>query len=189
VDNNLICLIDLPDEIASNNLVIFNAHTPAGNRDEERDAEHDRIAATWRDMLNGNDRPFAIDPNDAVILCGDFNMVGYRRQLESLRDGDIYDNVFGPDFAPGRKEGSLVSAPLRHTHSRLTYTWRQDRASYAPGKLDYILFSSDAATLKRNFALWTPDMPEEVLSGHGLLSDDSPTASDHLPLVADFDFR
>jgi endonuclease/exonuclease/phosphatase family metal-dependent hydrolase len=140
-------------------------------------------------MLNGKG-PILIDRDDAVIMCGDFNMVGYRRQLDSLRDGDIFDNEsFGPDFAPGRNAGSLVSAPLRHTHSRLTYTWRQDRSNYAPGKLDYILFSSDAAQLKRNFALWTPDMPEDVLKKHGLMPGDSPAASDHLPLVADFDFR
>ncbi len=189
VDDNLVCLIDLPDEISEKNLVVFNAHTPAGNRDEERDVEHDRIAAAWRDMLNGAGL-FPIDPNDAVIMCGDFNMVGYKRQLDSLRVGDIFDNArHGPDFAPGREAGSLVSAPLRHTHTRLTYTWRKDRASYAPGKLDYIFFSPDSAQLKRNFALWTPDMPEDTLKKYGLKPDDSPAASDHLPLIADFDFR
>lgn len=191
VDGNLVCLIDLPDGPGPEplpNLVVFNCHTPCCSNESGRDAEHDRIAATWRDLLAGAG-PFSIGPNDAVAMVGDFNMVGYRRQLAVLLDGDIIDNeTNGPDFSPGRARGSLVSAPLRHTHARSNFTWWSDlSSSFTPGKLDYTIFSDDVAALRQNFVLHTPEIPADVLAAHGLLSTDS-EAADHLPMVADFDF-
>jgi len=189
VDSNLAVLIKLPADRSSHNLVLFNAHTPYGNDDEGRDYEHDHISATWRNLLNNND-PFTIKPDDAVVMLGDFNMVGYVRQLRTLRDGDIIDNAtWGVDFSPGRQKGSLISSPLRHSHTRSQYTWRRDSGAYIPGKLDYILFSDDVATLKRNFALYTLEIPSEVLNAYGLLAQDSVDASDHLVIITDLEFE
>jgi hypothetical protein len=116
-------------------------------------------------------------------------MVGFVRQLSSIRDGDIYGNeVFGPDFRPDEQRGSLRVAPLHHTHSRAVYSWRNDAERYPPGRLDYILYGAGRATLKNNFTLYTPDMPQDVLEGYDLRSVDS-LVSDHLVLVADFEFR
>jgi len=187
--SNLVVLIDLPDQQASADLVLFNAHTPCCGDNTGRDYVHDLIASSWRDLLSGKG-PFEIDSEDTVVMLGDFNMVGFQRQLRSLQDGDIIDNErFGPDFSPAREKGSLASAPLRHTHSRHFYTWRADPAPFTPGKLDYILFSNDTAELRNNFALWTPGMPQDILRQHGLERKDSILASDHLVLVADFVFR
>jgi len=189
IDNNLAVLIKLPADRSSHNLVLFNAHTPASDNDAGRDYEHDHISATWRNLLN-NAGPFTIKPDDAVVMLGDFNMVGYVRQLKTLRDGDIIDNVtWGVDFSPGRQNGSLISVPLRHSHTRSKYTWRRDSGSYTPGKLDYILFSDDVATLKRNFALYTPEVPSGVLNTYGILSQDSVDASDHLVIITDLEFE
>ncbi len=192
VDENLICRFDVPTTGGGvRGLVLFNMHTPCCAFYEARQREHDRAIAAWRDILTGSPEALiAGNPDDAVILCGDFNMVGYARELYAVRDGDIFDNErFGGDFAPGRAHGSLVSAPLRHTHSPQTYTWRWDPSEFGPGKLDYVLFSDDALKLKRNFTLWTPEMPAEALAAAGLEPPDSPNASDHLVLVADFEVR
>ena len=192
IDRNLAVLIKLPADRSSHNLVLFNAHTPFGNDNVGRDNEHDHISATWRNLLN-NTGPFTINPDDAVVMLGDFNMVGYVRQLKTLRDGDIIDNVtWGADFSPGRQNGSLISVPLRHSHTRSKYTWRRDSSdirSFAPGKLDYILFSDDVATLKRNFALYTPEVPSDVLNAYGLLPQDSVDTSDHLVIITDLEFE
>ena len=186
VDGNLVSLVDLPAEISDADLVLFNAHTPCCGHNDRRDYEHDHLAATWRDLLESKG-PFPIGPRDGVLMMGDFNMVGFVRQLTSLRDGDIYNNeMFGPDFAPDRQTGSLIVAPLRHTHSRSVYSWRNDSERFAPGRLDYIFYSSSWASLKNNFTLYTPDMPKEVLERHGLKREDS-RVSDHLVLVADFE--
>jgi hypothetical protein len=55
--------------------------------------------------------------------------------------------------------------------------------------LDYILFSNDVATLKRNFALYTPEVPSDVLNTYGMLSQDSLDASDHLVIITDLEFE
>lgn len=185
VDDNLVCLLDLPAALGASDLVLFSAHTPCCGKNDGRDREHDHLAATWRDLLAGTG-PFAIDPGCAVLMVGDFNMVGYRRQLEVLRDGRFIDpDTWGQDFAPARAAGSLRAAPLRHTHTRFHYTWRDDGSSFAPGRLDWFFYGPDRLTLRRSFALWTPDMPAGALAAAGLQADDS-RASDHLALVADF---
>lgn len=187
VGGNLVCTLALPEIVETGEMVLFNAHTPCCDNDRARDWEHDHMAATWRDLMNGEGL-FPVESDSPVILVGDFNMVGLGRQLRSLRDGDIFDNgVFGPDFRPARRMGSLRSVPLRHTHFPRFYTWRADAAPFSPGKLDFIFFSPDAASLQNNFTLDTSSLPQEVLSETGLLREDS-AVSDHLVLVADFRF-
>lgn len=186
VGANLVCRIDLPDTVSAVDLVLFNAHTPCCDDNDGRDREHDQMAATWRDLINGAG-PFDIEPTDAVMIMGDLNMVGYVRQLHSVRDGDIHDNAtWGPDFAPARSAGSLAAVLPRHTHTRNIYTWRSDTSSFTPGKLDYVLYSPDTLVLRKGFTIWTPDMTPAALGAAGLRADDSPTASDHLAMVADF---
>lgn len=187
-DGNLIVHIDLPNDRADTDLLIFNVHTPCCSNEAGRDVEHDRISATWRDFIDGVG-PFAVDPDVAVVMMGDFNMVGFVRQLITLRDGVLIDNgTFGVDFSPGRDLGSLVNVRARHTHTADIFTWFNPPSSFAPGKLDYILFSSDAATLKRNFTLKTDEIPAGELTAAGLQAGDS-SASDHLVMIADFDFK
>ncbi|MCC5875649.1 MAG: endonuclease/exonuclease/phosphatase family protein [Candidatus Sumerlaeia bacterium] len=183
--------IDMPEEISLHNLVIFNAHTPCCQNNSGRDAVHDEISSMWRNLLNGTG-PFVIDPNAAVIMAGDFNMVGFVRQLETLRDGRIINNSnWGPSFSPARADGSLTSAPLRHSHARDIYTWRRLGPTYspfAPGKLDYIFFSGDVMELRRNFVLDTSTTPQAVLNQYNMTANLSESASDHLVMVADFEF-
>jgi hypothetical protein len=186
IDENLVCRIDLPEERFSKDLIVFNAHTPCCGHNKGRDYEHDHLAATLRDLLRG-EGPFAVESGDGVLILGDFNMVGFVRQLSSIRDGNIFDNeTFGNDFQPDRLAGSLTVAPLRHTHSRAVYSWRNDAELYPPGRLDFILYGSSRLQLKNNFTLYTVDMPDDELEEHGLHKQDS-LVSDHLVLVADFE--
>lgn len=184
--------IDMPDEISLHNLVIFNAHTPCCQNNSGRDSVHDEISSMWRDLLNGVG-PFPIEPDTGVLMVGDFNMVGFVRQLETLRDGRIINpGRFGPSFSPARGNGSLTNVPLRHSHVRVNYTWRRlgpvVYSNFAPGKLDYIFFSDDVMTLRRNFVLDTATVPPATLAQYNMDQDLSVDASDHLPLIADFEF-
>lgn len=188
VDNNLVVHIDLPNEITEHDLVLFNVHTPCCSNNEARDSEHDNLMVTWRGLLN-DQGPFSIAPKDAVVLTGDFNMVGYRRQFEVIRNGTFIDPSNGPNFSPGRGKGSLAVAKPRHTHARLVHTWRRNASDFVPGRLDFIFYSRDVARLKKSFVLDTAALPGAVLERNGLRADDSLVASDHLVLVADFLFR
>lgn len=188
VMENLVVYIDLPSDRSKRDLVLFNAHTPCCGNNDGRDEEHDAISSTWRKLMTGTG-PFPIFPEDPMVALGDFNMVGFRRQLDTILNGEIIDELrFGSSFEPGRAEGSLRHVSFRHTHSRVSYTWRRDRSDFAPGKLDYLFYTGDAMELKKAYALYTDEMPLSVLNGHGLQLTDSSTASDHLVLIADFAF-
>ncbi|MCP4659065.1 MAG: hypothetical protein GY856_26960, partial [bacterium] len=184
VDGNLVVYVDLPDERTSRDLVLFNVHLPCCDDDDGRDRESDQLARTWRDLAAGAG-PFAIDPRDAAIIAGDFNFVGFHRQLRAIRDGIFIDESLGPNFSPGRELGSLATASLRHTHAPVVYTWRNDDSPFAPGKLDFIFFTSDVAQLRKSFVLDTATLPAAELKRRRLRRADSSAASDHLPLVAD----
>ena len=185
IDDNHAVHIDLPDKMTRNDLVLFNAHTPCCDNEGGRDFEHDRLMVTWRDLLAGSG-PFTIGKRDVLILAGDFNMVGYRRQLDVLQHGRFIDPSNGPDFSPSRSKGSLKVADLRHSHARLVHTWRSASSVFSPGRLDYVLYSRDVAKLKKSYTLDTAVLPDEVLEEFGLEAGDSLAASDHLPLVTDF---
>jgi endonuclease/exonuclease/phosphatase family metal-dependent hydrolase len=185
VDDNLVTHIGLPSRLGSRDLVIFNAHPPCCDNDAGREREIDHLMATWRELLAGGG-PFAIDPEDAMVILGDFNLVGFRRQFVTLRDGVFADPANGPDFAPGRDQGSLREAPLRHTHRRLIHTWRNPRSEFSPGKLDFVLYTGDALELLESFVPDTEGMPADFLDDANLLRSDSPDMSDHLSLVVDF---
>lgn len=184
VDGNMVAHIDLPG--GGRNLVVFNAHMPCCGNDAGRDQEADRLMRTWRELLGGAG-PFAVDRDDAMVLLGDFNLVGFRRQLETLRDGVFTNLSNGPDFSPARSQGSLTSAPLRHTHRRLIQTWRRAESDFTPGKLDFVFFTGDALEMQKSLVVDSAGMPQVFLDGNDLRSPDSQEMSDHLPLVVDFE--
>ena len=188
VDGNVVVLLDLSHFGVTHDLVLFNAHTPCCENDAGRDRESDHLAVAWRDMLEGGGL-FAINRRDAVVFAGDFNLVGYKRQLTSIRDGELIDPTLGADFDPGRKKGSLATAAARHTHRGTTTTWRRKRAQFAPGRLDWILYSSDRLAEEGSFVLETAEMPRSERRRWDLKRNDSTRTSDHLAVVVDFSFR
>lgn len=192
VDGNLVVALDVPatggaDEQAVD-LVIFNVHPPCCEDDAGRDREMDHVAATWRDLLRG-EGPFPVPSDVGAVILGDFNYVGFRRQVEVVRDGVFIDPEHGPAFSPGRSRGSLAVAPLRHSHARWAYTWRDDGSAYAPGRLDWVFYTADALELVKGYILDTTTMPPAALEGWDLEPTDSLRASDHRALVVDFRVR
>ena len=156
--------------------------------DLDRDRESDNIAAAWRDLLAG-EGPFIIDPEDAMVVLGDFNFVGFRRQLRVIRRGVFIDPSLGPNFSPGRANGALKIAPARHTHANTLTTWRRNSSAFAPGRLDFIFFTGDALRHVKSFSVDTSEMLPKFRREHGLRPADSLRISDHLPVVADFELR
>jgi endonuclease/exonuclease/phosphatase family metal-dependent hydrolase len=132
------------------------------------------------------DGPFLLNFGTPFINMGDFNLVGYSQQVKTLRDGDIVNEAeFGEDSPPDWDGTSLVDLFSRHTHIRMGYTWRSDRSSFSPGKLDYIFYSNSVIEIGNHFVLNTLAMPNSELLSYGLQTDDTQFASDHLPRVVD----
>ncbi|MCH7613838.1 MAG: T9SS type A sorting domain-containing protein, partial [Candidatus Marinimicrobia bacterium] len=73
----------------------------------------------------------------------------------------------------------------RHTHKRMSYTWRRDNSSFSPGKLDYILYTDSVLDTAKHFVVNTMTMDSVSLSEYGLDAWDSYNASDHLLRVLD----
>lgn len=182
---NYWALVDLPDERYATDLSIVSAHPVCCDKEEERQEELDGIAAWLRDLTTpgGTDLP----KDTPIVVAGDMNLVGGARQVRTLLAGEIVNEErFGASHPP-----DWDGTPLADAHPRLaggwdTFTWRDSRSSFSPGRLDYIVYSDSVLRLGNAFVLDTEILPQEALERHGLRPLDTLEASDHLPVVADF---
>ena len=107
----------------------------------------------------------------AVVVVGDYNLVGSRKPLATLESAGLTEYL------------------LRGLVDRSACTWRGDAdESYWPGRLDLLTYDAEKLEPKNGFILNTDDLSVPLLTDLGLRRDDS-TASDHLLLVADFAVR
>jgi endonuclease/exonuclease/phosphatase family metal-dependent hydrolase len=107
-----------------------------------------------------------------VVVGGDLNLVGSRPPLDVIRSGIDLD------------ASDLTIAESWVFGSNAIYTWREDGSEFAPGRLDYVMFSDSTADAVQSFALDTNRFTDEALARLGLDRTDS-AASDHLPVVVD----
>lgn len=177
-------LVDLRPRYDSDLLVVAN-HWSCCTADENRQEQADALTAFLRDARSAGGQIDLVD-NTPIVAVGDFNLVGLRRQLETLITGDIDDNgTWGIDSPPDWDGSDFELALARHPDARYVYTWRNDFSSFYPGRLDYFCYTGSVAALHNNFTLETRTMTPESLAAAGLLIDDTETASDHGPVVGD----
>ena len=178
-------LLNTEDEYGKN-LLIFNSHLSCCDNDESRQEQVDIFAQEWKEWIVNGIGPFELEYETPFMHVGDFNFVGYRKQVETIRIGDIEnENQYGFDFLPDWDLTPILVLFPRHTHKRMGYTWRNDESSFNPGKLDYIFYSDATIDSGRNYILNTLSMDNSSLSFHQLQSHDTKEASDHLPIVFD----
>lgn len=136
-------------------------------RDERRQTEATLINAALA-------RAGEAAPVDAIIVAGDFNLVGSAAPLHIIAER------LGPGGAP------LEAAPALQLDGRSNVTWSDARQPFAPGRLDYLLYGGAPLTLVRSFTLDSRDLDAAVRQRYELDANDTDLASDHLPIVADF---
>ena len=184
-ERTMCALLDTEDELGKN-LLVINSHLSCCAYNDSRQEQVDEFASVWRNWITNSDGPFNLDFETPFVHVGDFNFVGYRQQVETLRIGDIVDeNEYGDDFPPDWDASNIVDLFSRHTHKRMGYTWRSDGSSFNPGKLDYIFYSDATIDTGKHYILNTLALDDETLAGYGLEWDDTQEASDHLPRVFD----
>lgn len=135
--------------------------------DRIRQAEVERVHEAIKNALGENMPEF-------LIIAGDWNLVGGRGPLEYA--------VSGID----RSGSDLRIVEPRRLGINDVITWRDQRSSFAPGRLDYALIADDGVELVNSFILDTALLSDESLSKSRLLRKDT-DGSDHLPMV--FDLR
>ncbi len=143
------------------------------------DAPEDRIRRIQADAIHeALRRALASRPGvAAVVVGGDFNLVGSTAPLDIARRG----------LDPA--SGDLVSARALQLDGTTTATWTGFRGPFPPGRLDYVLFSPSALQADRAFVFETGDLSPEELAARALVATDSDRASDHRPIVVDFAWR
>lgn len=190
VDNRLTgALIDLPDSIYATDYLVFNAHAPCCGNDAGRQTAADKFVSFIRKIKDTSVSPY-IPYGTPYSISGDFNLVGWKKQLETFRDGDIKDNhIYGPDIMMDWDENPLIEAACLQTDRNMHYSWRSLTSNWPPGKLDFVLYTSSIMGLEKSYSLQTETMEASRLSKYGLLNENTWIASDHLPLIADFRFE
>ncbi len=183
-------LLNMRPKFDTDLLVILSHPKCCGGdvNDSKRQAQVDAIMAFIRDAKNGIGN-FTVAENTPFVIMGDMNFVGSSRQPYTLISGDILDNSnYGSDFNPDWDGTNLEDVVPTTTNSPLTFTWYDTGSSFPPGRLDYIFYSGSVLQMKNNFALFTPFLDESTLLQFSLQSNDAINASDHIPVVADFEF-
>ena len=184
-ERTMVALLHTENELGKN-LLVFNSHLSCCDNNEERQKQVDQFSAEWRDWKINGSGPFEIDFGTPFVHVGDFNFVGYRQQVETIRIGDIEDEEqYGNDFFPDWDSTAIIDPFLRHTGIRMGYTWRKDASSFNPGKLDYVFYSDATIDTGKHYILNTLCMDGSTLNDYGLQLNDTQEASDHLPLIFD----
>ena len=184
-NRTMAALLNTENELGKN-LLVFNSHLSCCSNNEDRQQQVDEFASVWREWVLNSDGPFEIEEGTPFVHVGDFNYVGYRKQVETIRDGDIEDeSQYGNDFFPDWDSTSIIDLFPRHTHKRMGYTWRKDGSSFNPGKLDYVFYSDATIDTGKYFILNTLAMDDISLNNYELQWEDTQNASDHLPIVFD----
>ena len=184
-ERTMAALLDTEDELGKN-LLIFNSHLSCCDNDEGRQEQVDEFSSVWRTWVQNGNGPFELEHGTPFIHLGDFNYVGYKQQVETIKSGDIVDeSQFGVDFLPDWDSTAIIDLFSRQTHKRMGYTWRKDGSSFNPGKLDYLFYSDASIDTGKHYILNTLAMDQNSLSEYNLQSNDTQEASDHLPLVFD----
>ncbi len=181
-DGNGLFLIELPTA----DLLIANCHLPCCENDFDRQRETDRLLAEIRDIQDGIGS-VELAEDSPIIICGDMNLVGDRQTQQSLISGDIVDNgLFGPDFLLDWGTAGLFDNIPQTTGLPMSFTWINERGSFFPGRLDYLLHTASVLELQSSFSLYTQELDTDTLIAYGLSRFDTDLVSDHLPIVSDY---
>lgn len=191
-------LIDLPDDDFPADLYLLNNHykccDPA-QFDGRRQRQSDAIVAWLRDATSSGGN-LDLARGTGFIVAGDLNIVGSFQPVTTLLTGDIVDETtYGPDAQPDWDASALADAQPRHNQTGPgDWTWRDDNSQFAPGRLDFVIYSDSVLEVVESFALDTTTMTDADLQAAGLekfdvTHDNVGREYDHLPLVVDFRAR
>jgi exonuclease III len=179
INGNAAFLVDMQEKYKTNAVVIV-AHLPAMQNNDSRMTEVINIVKFIKD-LKDKKKWSNFEKYSPIFIIGDMNFVGNNEQLNTMLTG-LYQNSGEYNDWDGT---SFQEANPRLTEIPLSYTWISN-GYYWPGKLDYIFYSDCVTEKKKSYVLYTPKMTNNAISKFSLNYNDSPLASDHCPITADF---
>jgi len=187
-DSNAAFLLDMQSKWGTN-LLLLVGHPPCCRNEDGRQRDIDAMMAFVRDA-KAEGGELDLEPETPIIILGDMNLVGRKEQLNTLLTGTIVNtNQFGESFSPDWDGSALADLSPRHVALPMTFTWYRESSSFHPGRLDFIVYSDAVLQEGNNYVLFTPAMPSDTLEAYQLQLGDATLASDHLPVVGDFQYR
>ncbi|MEQ8209220.1 MAG: hypothetical protein RH917_05260 [Lacipirellulaceae bacterium] len=192
-----IALVDLPDDQYDSDFYFLNNHYKCcgdvgGFEDQLRQRQSDAIVNWIRDARTPGGA-VDLEPGTPFAVVGDLNLVGGTQPLDTLLDGNIINEfTYGADFPPDWDGSTLTDARPKHNVTGSNeYTWRNDNSRFAPGVLDFVVYSDSALDVSKQFILNTVEMSAADRAATGLQQldvtvDGSGNNYDHLPVVVDF---
>lgn len=185
-------LVDLPDAQYRVNLYVISTHYKCcGSLGASEDADRQRHSdanVNWFRDLRTPGGSINLPVATPFVIAGDMNLVGGPRPLETLLTGDIYyEAAYGTDSPPDWNGSAIVAATPLQNAGPAAYTWRRDSSATPPSLLDFVVYSDSVLRVARSYILNTLDLSPSDLGLYGLASTDTAAASDHLPVVVDFD--
>ena len=183
--NQFPVLINLPDKYSSD-ILFTNAHLNCCGNESGRQDQADAYSSFINDAKTKGGE-IDLPKNTPFVYAGDLNLVGYSQQLTTLISGDIQNTIdYGLPSYPDWDDTEIRDLISLHSDSRFSFTWKNENGSYPPGKLDYILYSDAVVSVEKSFVLRTEEMNIVRLAKYGLDINNTESASDHFPVIADF---
>jgi endonuclease/exonuclease/phosphatase family metal-dependent hydrolase len=183
-------LVDAKEALGDSLIVVLMHPKCCGgmSEDQSRQETVDGVAAFLRDVTRG-EGPFGVGAETPVAVVGDMNFVGDAQQPRTLRTGQIQNTgQFGRSASPDWDDSSLLDTNPRQTGAPL-HTTTFSPGGFPPGRLDYAYVTDSVLDVVHEFVLTTRPLSDATLQEQGLQRDDTPTASDHLPVVLDLTLR
>jgi endonuclease/exonuclease/phosphatase family metal-dependent hydrolase len=166
-------------DMGENHLFIINVHLKAmgyigSEEDRLRIRQANDIIALVGEIQRGQySKAEPADAKPGIVIVGDFNLVGSRTPL---------------DLIVGKKAYGLKDWLIPNLIGESVVTWRGgSRASFSPGKLDYVVYSFGTLIPRNGFVLNSELLNRTERRQLGLDSADS-SLSDHLLIAVDFQF-
>ena len=180
--NSAAYLLQLPGKNESQ-LALIALSMPCCRQDSARQAEADQILAFIRDLQTPGGS-WEVPAGTPIMLAGDANLVGFKRQYTTLLEGSIQDETtYGMAFAPDWDGTALTDLHPPHFQRPHTFTWRG--ASFFPGRLDYVFYTDSVLKIGRNFVFDTVGLAAATLEQYNLRERDAPDTYKHMPVVVD----
>ncbi len=190
-----VALVDLPDSRFGLDFYVLNNHYKCCDPerfDVLRQRQSDAIVA-WLCDARSAGGVVDLPRGTPFAVVGDLNIVGSKEPLRTLIEGDIHEEaLYGADCPLDWDASALADAHPRHNVDGADdYTWRDDSTKFAPGRLDFVLYSDSVLHPVKRLVLNSTIMSDEDLEQAGLerfdaCDDDEGRRIDHLPLVVDF---
>ncbi len=183
-------LIDPRPALPSRVLVLVVSLKCCDDPEGLRKRQIDAILAFWRDAMTEGGEITLAAPTPMVMI-GDMNLVGDASEPRALLRGRPFDTGVVAAYDPDWDGSRLTDLRPRLADLPMAYTWRRDDSGggFAPGRLDYVIFTDSVLRARTRFVLHTPSMPGKRRRAWKLKRKDTTVASDHLPVVADFALR